>query len=229
MRGDCLKMKILQLNKNYGRRTRKRPRNPALAIAMAVVTHLNKNPNIKTPMKKIYSIILLSLLIISCSDNNNNNILDIENPTINEVSTNTASSGDIIIIYGENFNPDENYIIKFNDIKGEIIEITTNSIKVQVPENATSGNITIIINLQIILVGDITIENTILFQKKHSRIRGVEHIIQTKDNNYVSIGGVNNSNIKLMTLTKYDEYGEIIWENIDLIEKVINKALELIK
>ncbi|WP_062059644.1 IPT/TIG domain-containing protein [Aquimarina longa] len=111
-------------------------------------------------MEKIYSIITLCFLIISCSSDDNTTTELVSKPTINNISTNSASIGDIIIINGKNFNPNETYIVKFNEIKGRITEITSTQLKVEVPENATSGKIILIYKGEKVNVGnlEVTIE-----------------------------------------------------------------------
>jgi hypothetical protein len=110
-------------------------------------------------MKKIYTIFILSFLLIGCSENDPE-IIEKQNPTIENISNNTASVGDIISINGNNFNPNENYIIRFNNVEGEIIEIISNLIRVQIPENATTGNITFTFNNQTTIIGELTIDTS---------------------------------------------------------------------
>ncbi len=109
-------------------------------------------------MKKIHLIIIICFLILSCSsDDNNNSNKQILKPTIENISTNRASIGDIIIINGKNFNSNETYLVKFNEIEGPIIEITPTQLKVEIPENATSGEIVLVYNNEEISVGTIEI------------------------------------------------------------------------
>jgi IPT/TIG domain len=105
-------------------------------------------------MKKIYLIALLSLLV-NCSNDDSEMIL----PSIDSISTSIANVGDIITIKGQNFNPNETYIVKFNELEGTITETKETFIKVEIPEKSTSGNITLKYSEGIINVGNITIEN----------------------------------------------------------------------
>ena len=110
-------------------------------------------------MKKTYTIAMLFLLLIGCSTDEAGNE-EVQNPTIENISTNNAGIGDIIIINGINFQPNANYVIEFNGAGGEIIEITSRLIRVQIPENATSGNITLTYNDQTTIIGEIMITSS---------------------------------------------------------------------
>ncbi|WP_233886186.1 IPT/TIG domain-containing protein [Tenacibaculum piscium] len=108
-------------------------------------------------MKKIYSIIILSLIFINCSKENDIEPEPINFPTIEKLSNITASLGEIMTINGENFIQDETYIVKFNMKEGVITEISENYLKVKVPENATSGDITLTFNGKTEIIGEIEI------------------------------------------------------------------------
>ena len=62
-------------------------------------------------------------------------------PTIKNFSAQEVTVGDVITIEGENFNPSETYTITFNGVKGTIKEVTSNHLKVEIPEEATSGEV----------------------------------------------------------------------------------------
>ena len=62
-------------------------------------------------------------------------------PTIKNFSAQEVTVGDIITIEGENFNPSQTYTITFNGVKGTIKEVTSNHLKVEIPEEATSGEV----------------------------------------------------------------------------------------
>ena len=62
-------------------------------------------------------------------------------PTIKNFSTQEVTVGDVITIEGENFNPSQTYTITFNGVKGTIKEVTSNHLKVEIPEEATSGEV----------------------------------------------------------------------------------------
>ncbi|WP_109436080.1 IPT/TIG domain-containing protein [Aquimarina sp. AU119] len=85
-----------------------------------------------------------------------------QSPTIENISTDSAVVGDIITVNGTNFDPEETYIIKFNGIQGTITEITTTSLKVQVPEGATTGEITLTFNEKATVIGNIEILEVVI-------------------------------------------------------------------
>ncbi|GAA4279407.1 hypothetical protein GCM10022259_41320 [Aquimarina mytili] len=102
---------------------------------------------------------LLSVLLFSCSSDDSSP--SIENmtqlPTIESVSTTTATAGDVITITGKNFDSNTTYVVKFNEVEGTVTEVTPTFLKAQVPENATSGDITLTSNGETIVVGSIQI------------------------------------------------------------------------
>ena len=108
-------------------------------------------------MKKIYSIVILSFLLLNCTSENDSEPEQNPKPTVNSISPNEAKIGDIITINGLNFSPNENYTVQFNGVNGIIKEVTTSSIKVQIPANATSGEMLFKSNESSIVIGDITI------------------------------------------------------------------------
>ncbi len=120
------------------------------------------NPHI---MKKIYLITLLSVLIYSCSSDDSAPSIETvtQLPTIESISTTSATAGDIITITGENFDPNETYVVKFNEVQGTVTEVTLTSLKAQVPENATSGDITLTVNGNTTVVGALEISTTEVF------------------------------------------------------------------
>ena len=62
-------------------------------------------------------------------------------PTVKNFSAQEVIVGDIIPIEGENFIPSQTYTITFNGVKGTIKEVTSNHLKVEIPEEATSGEV----------------------------------------------------------------------------------------
>ena len=62
-------------------------------------------------------------------------------PTIKNFSAQEVTVGDVITIEGENFNPSQTYTITFNGVKVTIKEVTSNHLKVEIPEEATSGEV----------------------------------------------------------------------------------------
>ncbi len=110
-------------------------------------------------MKKILLIISVTiLLILSCTNdgspetNDQSVVLTIEHVTITN-----ANIGDTITINGENFNPQTTYSIAFNGVSGLVVENNLSYLKVLIPENATSGNITITYDGTTKTIGEIEI------------------------------------------------------------------------
>lgn len=79
--------------------------------------------------------------------------------TVSEVE---ADAGDVLTINGA-FDPNGTYVIEINGVECTIIEITATSITFEVPANATSGEIILIVDGQEIVVGDLVI-NTASFE-----------------------------------------------------------------
>jgi hypothetical protein len=123
-------------------------------------------------MRKIYSIIILCTIFINCSKDDNKQTESIDFPTIENLSINNASIGDEITISGINLKPNEIYIIQFNEKKGLITEITETYIKVQIPEGATSGDITLTYNGTTQIIGNISISPR-LYAFKYDEMEGV--------------------------------------------------------
>ena len=78
-------------------------------------------------------------------------------PTIKNFSAQEVTIGDIITIEGENFNPSQTYTITFNGVKGTIKEVTSNRLKVEIPEEATSGEVILSSNETSKSIGCLTI------------------------------------------------------------------------
>ena len=78
-------------------------------------------------------------------------------PTIKNFSTQEVTVGDVITIEGENFNPSQTYTITFNGVKGTIKELTSNHLKVEIPEEATSGEVILSSNETSKSIGRLTI------------------------------------------------------------------------
>ncbi|WP_103867144.1 IPT/TIG domain-containing protein [Aquimarina sp. I32.4] len=110
-------------------------------------------------MKQIYLITMISLLLCSCSSDNDVTTTDQDttNPVIESISESNVKEGDILTITGKNFDPNETYTVTFNGVAGTITEVNVAYIKVEIPENATSGKIQLVYNGKTIEVGDIEI------------------------------------------------------------------------
>lgn len=108
-------------------------------------------------MKKLLPFLTILLLIISsCSSDDDIVIVD-SVPTIENISTTVANIGDIITINGSNFRTEQNYTVTFNRVVGNIVEVNSSYLKVQIPDGATSGEILLSTNEITISVGTITI------------------------------------------------------------------------
>ena len=78
-------------------------------------------------------------------------------PTIKNFSAQEVTVGDVITIEGENFNPSQTYTVTFNGVKGTIKEVTSNHLKVEIPEEATSGEVILSSNETSKSIGSLTI------------------------------------------------------------------------
>ena len=78
-------------------------------------------------------------------------------PTVKSFSAQEVTVGDIITIEGENFVPSQTYTITFNGAKGTIKEVTSNHLKVEIPEEATSGEVILSSNETSKSIGRLTI------------------------------------------------------------------------
>ena len=78
-------------------------------------------------------------------------------PTVKSFSAQEVTVGDIITIEGENFVPSQTYTITFNGVKGTIKEVTSNHLKVEIPEEATSGEVILSSNETSKSIGRLTI------------------------------------------------------------------------
>jgi len=78
-------------------------------------------------------------------------------PTVKNFSAQEVTVGDIITIEGENFVPSQTYTITFNGAKGTIKEVTSNHLKVEIPEEATSGEVILSSNETSKSIGRLTI------------------------------------------------------------------------
>ncbi|OJJ21076.1 hypothetical protein BKI52_10925 [marine bacterium AO1-C] len=109
-------------------------------------------------MKKS-GILLLSfcfLLLMSCAKKEEVNPTsepDIEVPT----SPVTVEPGGDYVIKGSNFSETETYIVKFNEVKAEIVKIAKTELTVAIPEGITSGDITLEHNGKVKTVGSYTV------------------------------------------------------------------------
>ena len=110
--------------------------------------------------KKLLNFLIIFVIITSCSSNDSSEQQQNEFPTNIEIASQSAEIGEIITINGNGFLPNETYTVTFTQNKiAEIIEISSNYLSVEVPENAISGLITLTFNNQTEPIGTIEIVN----------------------------------------------------------------------
>ncbi len=103
----------------------------------------------KQKIKTLFSIVSISVLFIlgvgSCDDTDYTYVPELTQPVV--VSTYSPSIGDIgyeVTLTGENFSPiPSNNKVRFNGILAVVKEGDTNSLVVEVPEGATTGDLTV--------------------------------------------------------------------------------------
>ena len=184
-------------------------------------------------MKKIYSILLIIFLISCSSDNNTDNEI-IQEPIVNSISTNTAYAGDIITILGQNFDPSENYIIEFNGIIGNISEITSTTIDVQIPNEATSGDIVFIYNDVRTTIANITINIKKLYGYKYfgapsGNSTGQKQIVEINSSNGTSQAVVNlNVNSTYFDNLVFDNLNNKIIGLYDIDDRNVSQSLLIV-
>lgn len=97
-------------------------------------------------MKKILSIFFaVVVLLVACKKNTSENTPT--NPSISSIVPAVAQANQIVAINGKRFskNAAEN-IVKFAGVRAEVISATETELKVKVPVNGSTGNVTITIN-----------------------------------------------------------------------------------
>ena len=110
-------------------------------------------------MRKISTLFILLNIVVSCSEDDSiNGQQPAEFPTNITLSSQTAEIGEILTINGNEFLTNETYIITFtNNIIGTITEISSDFIKVEIPNGAISGNIELTFNNETSIIGNIEI------------------------------------------------------------------------
>lgn len=153
-------------------------------------------------MKQIFAIISFCLILASCSSDNDSNPEQIPNPTITSISATSARVGDIITINGQNFDPTENYVVSFNGVQGTITEKTTTFLKVQIPEGATSGEITLSFADQNLVIGniEIIIDNNLIYAIKS------DFVSDTETTKLVTIDPTNGNKMNILDLQTTDNF-----------------------
>jgi hypothetical protein len=103
-------------------------------------------------VQQITTIFILFLMLANCTkkDNPTPTTAPVIEASDKEVS---IAPGENFIIQGTNFSETETYVVKFNEVKAEIVKITSTTLEVAVPENITSGDITLEHNGTVTKVG----------------------------------------------------------------------------
>lgn len=99
-------------------------------------------------MKKLLILLTLAVFLFSCSSDDSQPQEEmLEFPTGITLSNQSVSIGDILTINGNGFSPSQTYEVTFGGgVLGIINEINPSFLRVEVPENAMSGDITLTFN-----------------------------------------------------------------------------------
>lgn len=110
-------------------------------------------------MNKFTYLLFISILLLSCTDSENEMSTEtLTFPSNLSLSTQTANIGETITINGIGFISNEIYSITFSqNVDGIIETIQSNSIQVSVPDNASSGNVTLTFNGETETIGFLNI------------------------------------------------------------------------
>jgi hypothetical protein len=152
-------------------------------------------------MRKVLLFALMAVFMFACSDDETNELLQ---PTIENISIEGASSGDIITIPGKDFNENGTYSVRFNNIEGKITEIKSTYLKVEVPKDAASGDITLTYDGITTKIGSITIsqEVSILYAFKTTEEKNSDKVTSQ----LISIDPSNGTEIVLKTITDVESF-----------------------
>ncbi|MDG1811410.1 MAG: IPT/TIG domain-containing protein [Polaribacter sp.] len=132
-------------------------------------------------MKHILLLLTILTFTFSCSSDDSTET-EPQNQFPTNISIENSQSlqvGDILTINGNGFSINETYIITFSDNEvATITEINSNYLKVEVPENAVSGNIILTYDNQDEVIGNITIDQSIsefeLFASMRNIVAAIE-------------------------------------------------------
>ncbi|RKE95103.1 hypothetical protein [Ichthyenterobacterium magnum] len=151
-------------------------------------------------MKKALTLLILLNLVVSCSEDDSANEQEsAEFPTNITLSLQTAEIGDILTINGSGFLVNETYTVTFStNIIGNITEINSDFINVEIPQNAVSGNITLTFNGITYVIGDITINTSLITRlftyKNQITPSQIVEIDKTTGNEISVIANINHNN-----------------------------------
>lgn len=124
-------------------------------------------------------ICLVGALCFSCDDENDN----VSPLMVEELSVTKAKIGDEIIITGKGFSEvkDEN-VVKINDTHLVIVEASISELKVRIPQETTTGPLTVTVNQKTIDYGVFHIMQKTLFALKSDYVAGKECIVTIDPN-----------------------------------------------
>ena len=138
-------------------------------------------------MKKLFILFFAALLFSACSEDEIGTTLQF--PNIDSFVAPPSDIGSILVIDGENFDPNGTYLVKFaGNVEGTITEITTTAIKVEIPQGAESGDITLTYNNATKVIGSIEIKPEInnevyIFHESEKRLAKID--LATGDLSYI--------------------------------------------
>ena len=115
-------------------------------------------------MRKILVIAIMAMFMFACSDDETTILLQ---PVIETISLENVVVGDTITIPGKDFIENEIYSVKFNDVEGKVTEVKPTFLKVEVPKNTTSGDITFTYKGESKVIGKIFLEVSTLYALKN--------------------------------------------------------------
>lgn len=132
--------------------------------------------------KLYYGIIILGMAATACSNDSGTEIEEIMTVEVSEVSDLTLRKGQTMTIVGVNFNPaiEENVVI-FANARAEVTSATATEIQIIVPDDATSGLITVTTNGQTVTVGEFILLSDVetVFIEGGTYTKGLEGFTET--------------------------------------------------
>ncbi len=112
-------------------------------------------------IQKVLIIIFIGFLLSNCSSEDSINDTTIPEKEINIEPIDLSKdfkNNETVIIEGQNFNSFKTIKIKINELNVKIVEKTDTQLTFEIPENATSGNLTLIFDGNIKNIGRINID-----------------------------------------------------------------------
>ena len=176
----------------------------------------------KRIMRKILVIAIMAMFMFACSDDETTTLLQ---PVIETISLENVVVGDTITIPGKDFIENEIYSVKFNDVEGKVTEVKPTFLKVEVPKNTTSGDITFTYKGESKVIGKISLEVSTLYAFKN---------ISEKSGNeeyslFVSINPSDGTEKVLQTINDVDTDNSVFDKTTNRIYTVCDNESEDIK